>query len=86
MIRKYTLAFKQIDNTPQSCFYYLVRRAFSGNGTIEFEEFVRLMVERLQKQTEDDDLRKAFEVILMNKMFHLCSLHQTKKYLFFSGF
>jgi len=35
-----------------------------GNGTIEFEEFVRLMVERLQKHTadEDDDLRKAFEV------------------------
>jgi len=33
-----------------------------GNGTIEFDEFVRLMVDRLQKQTDDDDLRKAFEV------------------------
>lgn len=48
----------------------------SGNGTIEFNEFVQMMAFRVREQNEDEDLSDAFHVkiyILLPIVTYNCS-------------
>lgn len=40
--------------------------SYQGNGTIEYDEFVKMMSKRSEEVNEEDELRKSFKVFDKN--------------------
>ena len=66
------MSIRHNDRSLQAIFIYIFLRYFSlltlyyicisGNGTIDFEEYVQMMVRRVQDVDEEEELRKSFKI------------------------